>query len=507
MMKVLIVDDEPIIRKVLKSMIRWEEHGLQWGGEAVDGEEAWEAVQQGGIDLVVTDILMPRMDGLELVKRLKQTGADVAVVVLSCLDDFTYVKEAMKHGAHDYILKPTMEPEQLVHILTEARDGLLLQRKDREQSEQLKRQLMLSKQAQWGQRLQKAWVTGMPDEELEAAWFRDGGEVASYLIHFAPGSQMPLLGWQWPDALAYISLSDQRLLLIYEGPSRSEEIRRFLLHECNIPEACFFITDIAAIRGVEQVKQTLGQHEALRSRYFYSDIDGTMMEPEPFSLPAGSGDTLPLEERQNLLKAIAGRNEEAIHHWARHICHRLYREKPPVDQVYSFLYELLGLAAAFARQQTETAVDTFERKYVSLAAVQSRLRMQELTEWFDEACRELAAMLQSRSEAATRNPFVRKAIEYMRNHYRMPISTSDIAEHVKLSRSYLSDLYGKETGESLIEALTRIRIEEAKRLLAGRERKVYEVAEAVGFIDAKTFAKTFKKMVGCTPTEYEEQNK
>ena len=95
----------------------------------------------------------------------------------------------------------------------------------------------------------------------------------------------------------------------------------------------------------------------------------------------------------------------------------------------------------------------------------------------------------------------------MMENYASPISTSDMADYVRLSRSYLSDLFSKEMGESLSETLTRIRIEEAKRKLRTGEMKVYEVADAVGFPDAKTFAKTFKRVVGCSPKEFEKPNK
>jgi two-component system response regulator YesN len=104
------------------------------------------------------------------------------------------------------------------------------------------------------------------------------------------------------------------------------------------------------------------------------------------------------------------------------------------------------------------------------------------------------------------NPFIKKAVRFMREQYSRNIGTVDIADHVKLSRSYLSDLFSKEMGESLIETLTRIRIEEAKRKLRNGEMKVYEIAEAVGFSDPKSFAKTFKRLVGCTPKEFESRD-
>ncbi|CAK4845478.1 unnamed protein product [Aphanomyces euteiches] len=110
-------------------------------------------------------------------------------------------------------------------------------------------------------------------------------------------------------------------------------------------------------------------------------------------------------------------------------------------------------------------------------------------------------------EPHSRNPFVIRAFRYMDENYASNISTIDIAEHVRLSRSYISDLYGKETDESLSEALTRIRISKAKALLRKGDLKIYEIADAVGFLDAKVFAKAFKRLEGCTPREFEAADK
>ncbi|WP_028548247.1 response regulator [Paenibacillus sp. UNC451MF] len=510
-MKVLIVDDEPIVRKVLKTMIRWEEYGLQWGGEACDGLEAWELLQQESMDLVVTDILMPRLDGLELVKRLRQAKTDAAVVVLSCLDDFSYVKEAMKQGAHDYILKPTMEPEQLADILVEAKEALLKQRMEKEQREQLHRQLQLSNQAQWGMRLQKCWISGYRDEDLEQDWFQEGRILSSCMIQFTMDSHLSLLGWQWPGAFAYVSLSEQRTLLVYEdiGTSRSVEVEQTLTVQFGLGQESFCLTEVRGIHRADQLYNLVQEHELVRHRLFYdrkaSDLAyyGSI---DTKDLKERNG-ILPLEERQNLLKAISGQNEEAMNYWAKQVTVQLEQNQPSVDITYNFIYELLGLAAAFARQQVDVELEHYERQFVSSAAVQAHLSIASLAEWFLEAVSELAGIFQSNAQLTSRNPFVRKAMSFMRQQYHLQISTSDIADHVKLSRSYLSDLYSKETGESLIETLTSIRIQEAKRLLRHREQKVYEVAEAVGFVDPKTFTKTFKKIVGCSPKEYEEQNK
>jgi YesN/AraC family two-component response regulator len=262
-LNVLIVDDEPIIRIGLKTLVDWQQFGFTHVGEAEDGQEAWEQIDSLQVDIVITDLLMPRMDGLELIRLLQNHSRSIAIIVLSCMDDFTYVKEAMKYGAKDYILKPTMEPDQLVVILKTVRDELL-------QTREMKRQLLS---------LQR---------------------VTETVIHSAVDEQ-----------------------------------------QLQIP--------------------------------------------------------------------------------------------------------------------------------------------------------------------TTRNPFVIKAFRYMDNNYASNISTLDIAEHVRLSRSYISDLYGKETDQSLSEALTRIRIGKAKALLRKGELKIYEIAEAVGFLDAKVFAKAFRRLEGCSPREFEGQ--
>jgi YesN/AraC family two-component response regulator len=266
-LNVLIVDDEPIIRIGLKTLVEWEQFGFQHVGEAEDGVEAWNQIDSLQVDIVITDLLMPRMNGLELIRLIQNHSRPIAVIVLSCMDDFSYVKEAMKHGAKDYILKPTMEPEQLVAILLTVRDDLL-------QIREMKRQLTSFQQ--------------------------------------------------------------------------------------------------------EQDKQVT----------------------------------------------------------------------------------------------VNSAID--EQRVI---------------------------------EPHSRNPFVIRAFRYMDENYATNISTIDIAEHVRLSRSYISDLYGKETDESLSEALTRIRISKAKAMLRKGQLKIYEIAEAVGFLDAKVFAKAFKRLEGCTPREYGDEVK
>lgn len=119
MYKVIIVDDEKIVRIGLKTIIKWNENGYELVGEAKDGISAFSMVQKYNPDIIITDLKMPNLDGIGLIKKLKEENYKCKVLVLSNYSDFELVKEAMKLGAVDYILKLTMQPDDLLKILNQ----------------------------------------------------------------------------------------------------------------------------------------------------------------------------------------------------------------------------------------------------------------------------------------------------------------------------------------------------------------------------------------------------
>jgi two-component system response regulator YesN len=216
---------------------------------------------------------------------------------------------------------------------------------------------------------------------------------------------------------------------------------------------------------------------------------------------------MPYELRNDLLRCIVYSNGEALMHQVEQLTRWIKEQKPDVSRLNGFLFELLGLAVGYAREQGYSGLDEYEQKYVSLDTIQSLFPVGRLNEWLTQAFRELWSLRSGRGRSIPSNPFIRQALKFMEENYHRNIGTVDIAEHVRLSRSYLSDLFSREMGESLAETLTRIRMEEAKKRLAAGTMKIYEIAEAVGFSDAKTFTRTFRRFVGCSPKEYEAKMK
>lgn len=117
MKRVLIVDDDFLVRTYLKQMIAWEEHGFYIVGDAKNGREALELLQRDGADILIADVSMPIMDGIELTRRVKKFSPATHILILSCHDDFVYVKEAMKLGIDDYLLKNNLTEETLLDAL------------------------------------------------------------------------------------------------------------------------------------------------------------------------------------------------------------------------------------------------------------------------------------------------------------------------------------------------------------------------------------------------------
>jgi len=119
-LKVMLVDDDLLVRLGIKSLIQWEEHGFEFVGDAPDGERALELMEEQTPDILLTDIVMPRMNGLELIEAVKNRYPGTAIIVLSSHNEFDYVRKAMKLGVEDYLLKTSLKPSELLNLLTEA---------------------------------------------------------------------------------------------------------------------------------------------------------------------------------------------------------------------------------------------------------------------------------------------------------------------------------------------------------------------------------------------------
>ena len=156
---IAIIDDESLVRLGIKSSVEWENYGYEIIGEADNGQNGLEMIQQKQPDIVLLDICMPVMDGIEVLKRLQQMEIDCKVIILSCHDDFHFVKEAMKNGAYDYLRKNEINSANILNILEEVRQSVREERKNKEASEE---------KEEWGGCSRHSWLQRLVTEGTEA---------------------------------------------------------------------------------------------------------------------------------------------------------------------------------------------------------------------------------------------------------------------------------------------------------------------------------------------------
>jgi two-component system response regulator YesN len=519
-MNLIIVDDEPIIRKGLRTLVDWESNGFRLVGEAEDGFDALELVRNHQVDIIITDLLMPRMDGLELIRQLKELQEDSSVLVLSCLDDFNYVKEAMKLGASDYILKPTMETDQLLIVLKEMKLKLEKQRLTRKQWLASQEEWKQSKQMQLSQRLQAYIRNGIWDEQLNLQLFPVGHKLFAVALVQQEQSLSKPFEWNMLGLSAYAELENQHVMLLFscnQGLSVQEEFAlrsakvNEVLHtyktynQSSTPHDDFVISASPILSQMNDLHQLYAWIDKLLYYRFYHSTEHVILDPPLLTM---SEESIALEIRNDLLRALSHGNVNAVQYQTLALKQYLEKVKPSIARVKRYVFELLGLAVGLLRDKESRHLNHYEEKIKSVERTQTFLRLGGLLQWLLEALTELQHIRWGNvNDSDQEHPFVRKARLFMRDNYQRSLGTVDIAAHLKLSRSYLSDLFSRETGQSLSEELNNIRIRQAKQLLRQENLKIYEIAEAVGFTDAKSFTKVFKRIEGMTPREYETHNR
>lgn len=139
MYRTMIVDDDFLVRSYLKQLDAWEKAGYEITADVRDGEEALHAVREQAPDVIVTDISMPLMDGIELIRKVREMGLSAYIIVLSCHDDFNYVKEAMRLGANEYVLKNSLDEDSLFEVLKNAEHHMNSLKKRNSEEERTKK--------------------------------------------------------------------------------------------------------------------------------------------------------------------------------------------------------------------------------------------------------------------------------------------------------------------------------------------------------------------------------
>ena len=488
MRKVLIADDEVKVGQLVKRLIQWDRLGLTCIGLVTDGQTAYEKILSESPDIVITDIRMPVLTGLEMIQKASEQGVKCHFIVVSGYKYFDYAQKALKYGVEDYLLKPIDEDElnrQLQKIVAEEE-----QREDKQQQvDQIEKKLEDSKYLRHKEFLRQ--ILSQKQENIDAANTEFGLQLEN-------------------KCFRGLTFKLDRDIDVAENTQQMQFVLRKIMQKAEDAFSACTIDLIAAVQSNHSVQVLLNyfqtEHEsfeqistaiemskeAAASRLFkgngrrieYCQEPHTLFSPKDFQ-----------NEYEEFAKAVETMQPDACQYQI-HKCFRLASDKA----LFASEFYAMGLWLLRSTYDILEIADTFDVD-VQQEVLENLSTVADLRDYVIRQVQQLIKESRSERENRERKP-VLEAIAYMKEHFTEKITLEDVAATIGFNTNYFSELFKKETGENFSNYLLGIRMEKAKQMLRDTKIPVYEIGESVGYKDAKYFSQQFMKVVGVKPAEY-----
>ncbi|MFC3802382.1 response regulator [Cohnella sp. GCM10012308] len=530
MYRVMIVEDEMLVRVGLRSSVDWSKYGMEVAADLPDGQAAWDYYEKEKPDIVITDIRMPRMDGMQLIERIREADKATRIVVLSCLEEFDLARRAMSLGVSNYILKLTMTEAEIGGVLEGVRRSLDEQSvrgqpgegKPHPSNLDLVKEKMLKDflfynifsadeferfVVQHGLRLQPVRLVACKMELDRFARIQEKfKDEHGHLI------KMTLLNVLGEIASAarrgeVFCIDDKHyvILLSFEDVASEQSIQQETYGMLSrIQEAISTYFGASASFGVSGIRSGYKNlpalyadaGKALRHKFLTGtgQLHRVGQSPDPGGVRARIARLRESAPLRTLLSPIKQKEYEA---YLASLEASLSDDRKTIEsQLFHFL-QWVGTSLYNDGQNEKTLLMNVTEQ---LEEADTLLEMLDcVSVFFAEIVEETRNRLHMSSD-------ITKAIQYIKQHYKENISLQAVADHVNLSFSYLSFLFKKELQITFIDYLNRYRIERAKELMAATQMKSYDIAVEVGFSPEYTyFSKVFKKVTGLNPNDYRRQ--
>ncbi|MCI8852898.1 MAG: response regulator [Lachnospiraceae bacterium] len=528
--RIMLVDDEEEVRKAMIRKMDWEELGFTVVGDAENGEDALEKLEQLEPDVIMTDIRMPYMDGLTLISRIREQYPFMKILIFSGYDDFEYAKQAIKLHVTEYILKP-VNGQELAEILKRVRISLdeeIEQRRNistlqesYQNSLPILRELFLNDLVS-----RTADVSGMAPKLKEygidildaCRWLvavihvehveQTEKGVLSQHQELIPISVRSLVEDHLRDYCRFAVFNSPEGITVIGAVDKENKETGLINLFGDICKESMRLLEVAITVGVGHSCHTLGEigrsYQSAVDALGYRAIVGVgraiyINDVEPVSrgklhLDAKGEAQLtaaikfgPEELIGNVLRELAGRMDDAKAHASQH-------------QVY-----MLTIVNCLIRLMQQYDLDMGEM-FGSQERYEERMRGICQKESFAEelipvACRMNEALNRERDN--TTRKVILEAKDFIQKNYADPeLSVDTLCRQLHMSPAYFSTVFKKETGQTYVNYLTEVRLQKAEELLQETDDKTYEIAQKVGYQEQNYFSYVFKKRYGVSPTKY-----
>jgi len=521
MYRVIIAEDEPAVRAGVKGAIPWAQYEMTVVADVSNGQEAWEAYLKYKPELIITDIKMPIMNGMDFIERIRKQDRSTRIVILSCLDEFDRVRKAFTLGVSDYISKLTMTSDEMQHVISKVYHEMSVSAFEMKipgnamERLQLKESLLkdflfrerfserefisLATELQWRVRavqpMQMCLIEIEDYERLQKRFKDDYGLLTKMSLLNVMDE---IVGQAVQGEVVY----DQRnrFILLYNVPAQGVQS---VLQEIREAFAVYFDASLTAgISGVypefsrihvmyRESKEALKHmfvEERSKTLCYASDI-GESYRAKVLETFGEMMDTWQLPDR-SLQQRLCDKVQEFL----------LHAELNKDKIIDLFLY-LTQVSIVEFNLQGEHVWQHYQQFYAKCLETRS---LRQLCGEFSDCLRQLPSLMDVRP---TWSEEVEVAIQYLEIRYQEEISLQKLASHVNLSANYLCTLFKKETGFSPIDYLIQYRIGKAKQWLIETNFRTYEIADQVGFADYSYFSRMFKKITGINPSQFRKMQR
>ena len=538
--KVFLVEDEMVIRRGIKNSIDWEKEGYIFCGEASDGELAYPMIIKEKPDILITDIRMPFMDGLELCKLVKKELPNIKILILSGYDEFDYAKEAIRLGVTEYLLKP-ISSGKLLEALNGVSESIRREKEDkdlvRKYMEEMRENTEHEKQKFFEQMI--AGNLSMADALETGKKYEMNLSAGMYnllLFRFTLGKENRKSGELLGEAEYAIEKLTERLEYVFEF-QRGVEGWAFLLMADNEEQMS------------ERVKELSKDLEEIMKNYSTIAYFGGIGQPV--------ARLRELEESfREAERALAARFTMELNRIISVEDIRMAQNVDTLDDIeitsFGEIEKTRTMLEKFLNNGAEDEIDEFVDVYIN-ELPEENLKSVLMRQYiimdayivmmsFCEKIEGIEGEMQAQSEELKNSMKTIQTLEEIKNYIRMllkkiigvrdtisgrrysdiieiakdqirktymsdEISLNTIAAEVGISPSYFSSIFSKEMGKTFVQYLTEIRMDRAKELLMCSSMKTSEIGYEVGYKDPHYFSYIFKKTQNCTPKEFRARGK
>lgn len=476
---VLIVEDEKMIRQGIKSMILRSGVPVQTIMECNNGLMALEVLREQPVDVMFTDIRMPKMDGITLVQEMQKLSQKPITVVISGYDDFSYAVEMMRMGVQEYILKP-IDREQIMAIMQKLEQELLQKKEEQEAKRQISYQQL--------RYLCTNQNIAQKEKELICNRYRDNFFEKEYVVCCC---NYDVDEYEQNSACIYLNNVEEHQVFLVETKNQGFLFKNEL-RNC-------YVGCSEQVVGLEQLNMAYRQACAMR-KIAFTNCERLVTFKDGMSLTEDEKELNENEIQQiDTIVHMLGTNrvEETVQN-----IHALTKAVRKGELTADFFQKQISCFFSRVVKYYETVLKEREINTLEIRKIYHYQTIEEyetvLTDWiymFHELVHEEFDDYKNKHK-------VQQALGYIHENYSKDLNMAVVSNHVSMNYSLFSYVFKQYTGKNFVNYLKELRIQEAKRLLEETDMRIVDISQAVGYENEKHFMKLFKAVCGVSPTEY-----